>query len=616
MTFQALPLRSEIPVAETWDVNAIFSTDDECRTAQIILKEKTQAFTDKYKTKIKTAIDPQFLLTGIADYEQIIILINNLSTYIYLQFSVDMRNDQLGKWLQEFELLAAATSSDLSFFQSELAETEQQVIRQAIEQTDSYKQYLADHLAYKKYLLEPQTEQVLAALAPSLNLPETIYETVKAQDMNFPDFEVNGTAYPLSYVLYETKYSAEPDTEIRRNAFREFSATLQNYHKVNAEILLANFTYKETMAKLRGFKNATEAALFQQKSTRELYDRQIDLIMNELAPHMRRYARLIQKTYNLDEMHFSDLLLPLDPDYSPAISIKDSEQFISDAIQIMGNDYHDMIMASYPERWIDFAQNVGKSTGGFCTMAPAAHPYILLNWSGKLSEVFTLAHELGHAAQDILVTQNNSFLESEMPFYLVEVPSTTHELLLSDSLLKKNDDARFKRWVISSMIGNTYYHNAVTHLHEACFQRTVMDRIAEGKQLSANDLDDIFRNLLEQFWGDTVIIDPGAEKTWMRQPHYYANLYSYTYSASLVVATDFFMKLNHNPGSEIAKSKEEYLAQQVEKWLKFLSTGGPLDVIEHAKIVDVDLTTDKPLRNMINFIGEMISELEELSSGF
>ena len=132
------------------------------------------------------------------------------------------------------------------------------------------------------------------------------------------------------------------------------------------------------------------------KSTRELYDRQIDLIMNELAPHMRRYARLIQKTYNLDEMHFSDLLLPLDPDYSPAISIKDSEQFISDAIQIMGNDYHDMIMASYPERWIDFAQNVGKSTGGFCTMAPAAHPYILLNWSGKLSEVFTLAHELGH----------------------------------------------------------------------------------------------------------------------------------------------------------------------------------------------------------------------------
>ncbi|NLJ70279.1 MAG: oligoendopeptidase F [Clostridiaceae bacterium] len=613
MTIQALPLRSEIPVAETWDVNAIFSTDDECRTAQTGLKEKTQSFVDKYKTKIKTTTDPQFLLTGIADYEQIIILINNIDTYISLQFAVDMRNDHLGKRLQEFQLLAAEINSELSFFSSELAETEQQVIEQAIEQTENYKQYLSDQLAYQKYLLKPQTERVLAALAPTLNLPETIYETAKAQDMDFPDFEVNGKSYPLSYVLYETKYSAVSDTEIRRNAFKAFSATLQKYHNINAEILLANFTYKETMAKLRGFKNATEAALFYQKSSRELYDRQIDLIMNELAPHMRRYAKLIQKAYNLEEMHFADLLLPLDPEFSPPVSIKDSEQYISDAIQIMGKDYHDMIMASFPERWIDFAQNIGKSTGGFCTMAPAAHPYILINWSGQLSEVFTLAHELGHAAQDILVSQNNSFLEAEMPFYLVEVPSTTHELLLSDSLLKKNDDPRFRRWVISSMIGNTYYHNAVTHLHEACFQRTVMDRIAAGEQLSANDLDNIFRELLEQFWGDAVIIDPGAEKTWMRQPHYYANLYSYTYSASLVVATDFFIKLNQNSASEPANSKENHLAQQVEKWLKFLRTGGPLDVIEHAKILDVDLTTDQPLRNMINFIGEMISELEKLS---
>ena len=616
MTIQALPLRSEIPVAETWDLNAIFSTDDEYRTAQTDLKEKTQSFVDKFKTKIKTTADPQFLLTGIADYEEIIVLMNNIGTYTYLQFAVDMRNDQLGKWLQEFELLAAQASAELSFFTSEIAETEQEIIEQAIEQTEIYKQYLADQSAYRKYLLEPQTEQVLAALIPSLNLPETIYETIKAQDMNFPDFEVREKSYPLSYVLYETKYSAEFDTEVRRTAFQEFCATLQNYHNVNAQILLANFTYKETMAKLRGFKNATEAALFHQKSTRELYDRQIDLIMNELAPHMRRYAKLIQKAYNLEEMHFADLLLPLDPEYCPVISIKDSEQYISDAMQIMGKEYHDMIMASYPERWIDFAQNIGKSTGGFCTMAPAAHPYILLNWSDKLSEVFTLAHELGHAAQDILVSQNNSFLESEMPFYLVEVPSTTHELLLSDSLLKKNDDLRFRRWVISSMIGNTYYHNAVTHLHEACFQRTVMDRIAAGEQLSANDLDDIFKELLERFWDDSVIIDPGAEKTWMRQPHYYADLYSYTYSASLVVATDFFLKLNQKPAAESAKSKEEHLAQQVEKWLKFLSTGGPLDVIEHAKIIDVDLTTDKPLRNMINFIGEMISELEDMSTGF
>lgn len=128
-----------------------------------------------------------------------------------------------------------------------------------------------------------------------------------------------------------------------------------------------------------------------------------------------------------------------------------------------------------------------------------------------------------------------------------------------------------------------------------------MDRIAAGDQLATNDLDQIFRDLLEQFWGDSVIIDPGAEKTWMRQPHYYMNLYSYTYSASLVVSTDFFLKLNAEPKATI------------DQWQKFLRTGGPLDVIEHAKIADVDLTSDQPLRRMIAFVGEMIDQLEKLS---
>ncbi|MGI6560937.1 MAG: oligoendopeptidase F [Saccharofermentanales bacterium] len=601
MMKQALPLRSEIPEEQTWDVSAIFENEADYNNARNNLQDSTELFVKEYQGKIKTANESGFLLAAIADFEQLIIQLNNIGTYTYLNFSVDMRNDQLGKQMQEFQLIAAEIEASIAFFITEMAETDSQVIEQAIESTEKYKHFLADQLAYQKYLLEPQTEKVLATLEPSLGLPYTIYETAKAQDMHFPNFEANGKSYPLSYVLFETKYSSDPNTAVRRNAFKAFSDTLSNYHNINADTLIANFVQKETMAKLRGFENATEAALIKQKSTRELYDRQIDLIMNELAPHMRRYAKLLQETYELEEMHFADLLLPLDHDYSPEVSIKDSEKYISDAMQIMGQEYHDLVMASYPERWTDFAQNMGKSTGGFCTMAPAAHPYILLNWSGKLSEVFTLAHELGHAAQAILSTQNNSHLEAEMPFYLIEAPSTAHELLLTDSLLKRNTDPRFKRWVISSMIGNTYYHNAVTHLHEACFQRTVMDRIAAGDQLAANDLDQIFRDLLEQFWGDSVIIDPGAEKTWMRQPHYYMNLYSYTYSASLVVSTDFFLKLNAEPKATI------------DQWQKFLRTGGPLDVIEHAKIADVDLTSDQPLRRMIAFVGEMIDQLEKLS---
>lgn len=597
----SLPERKDVPIQETWDLTSIFSSDEACKKAQTELSEKTISFTEKYAGKLVANSSSQFLLDAVKDYEELVALIYRIQIYVSLRFSVDMRNDNLGKWDQEITALLARTGAAISFFDSELAQIEDSVFHQAIQETDKYQHFLQDKLEEKEHLLSQETEKVLAALSPSFSLPYSVYEIIKAQDITFPNFEANGQEYPLSYVSFENNYARDTNAEIRRNAFKSFSETLEKYHNTNAALMLGTFQKNETMAKLRGFESATEAALFRQKSTRELYDRQIDMLLHDLAPHMRRYAKLIQKEYQLDELHYADLLAPLDAEYEPEVTIKEAEQYISDAMKIMGDEYHDMMMASFPERWTDFAQNLGKSTGGFCTGVPEAHPYILLNWSGKLSEVFTLAHELGHAAQSILCAENNQLLEADMPFYLIESPSTAHELLLANSLLQKNKDPRFQRWVISSMIGNTYYHNAVTHLLEGAFQRIVMDKIADGESLSANDLDDIYLGVLKTFWGDTVIFDKGAEKTWMRQPHYYMNLYSYTYSASLVVSTDFYVNLE--------KNSEE----QVDMWKKFLSTGGPLNVIEHAKLANVDLTTEKPLQNMIDFVGSLVDRLEELA---
>ena len=129
-------------------------------------------------------------------------------------------------------------------------------------------------------MLSTETEEVLAALSPTLNLPENLYETIKAQDMVFSDFEVNGNPYPLSYVAYENNYAFDKNPEIRRKSFSVFSETLEKYHHVNAELMLGEFTKKHILSKLRGFKNATEADLYTQKSNRELYDRQIDILMN------------------------------------------------------------------------------------------------------------------------------------------------------------------------------------------------------------------------------------------------------------------------------------------------------------------------------------------------
>ncbi|MDD3866519.1 MAG: M3 family metallopeptidase, partial [Eubacteriales bacterium] len=281
--------------------------------------------------------------------------------------------------------------------------------------------------------------------------------------------------------------------------------------------------------------------------------------------------------------------------------VEESKRYISSGLRVLGQDYHDLVMQAYDQRWVDFASNKGKSTGGFCSSPYQLHGYILLSWTGRLSEVFTLAHELGHAAHFALNQQHQPYLATEPSLYLVEAPSTCNEMLLSQDLLSQNDDPRFQRWVLASMIQNTYFHNFVTHLLEAAYQREVYQLADQGEFLTATVLNKIKRDVLEKFWGDSVEITEGAELTWMRQPHYYMGLYSYTYSAGLTIATAASQRIRRE--GEPA----------VEDWLTALRAGGSVSPVEFARLAGIDINTDQPLRDTIAYIGSIIDQLETLS---
>lgn len=595
-----LPHRHEVPEELKWNLASVFPSQEAFDEALEAVVPAAREFAEKYEGKIAKTKDADLLINSMQAYENLLVKLFHADIYGSLGYSADMSDTALQKQDQRTSQKMAQAFAAMSFFTNEMALADADVLIEAAKRAPQYSVYLDDIVAYKPHQLSPETERVLASLTPALSFPYQIYETMKAADMRFPDFEAGGKSYPLSYVAYENNYSHEADTDVRRQAFATFSETLGKYRHSTAAAYNAQVQKEKTMATLRGFESVFDSLLFSQKVSRKMYDRQIDVIMKELAPHMRRYAKLLQKAYGLAEIRYSDLKLVLDPEFSPKVTIEESKQYIADAMGILGEDYQQRVMQSYDERWVDFAQNIGKSTGGFCATVPQAHPFILLNWSGDLSEVFTLAHELGHAMQGLLSFENNSILQADLTRYDVEAPSTFHEMLLTESLLQQDKGPRFKRWVLSSMISNTYYHNYVTHLLEAAYQREVYRLVDKGESLQADTLDQLYHQVLLDFWGDSVVLDEGAERTWMRQPHYYMGLYSYVYSASLTISTAMAMKL-----------KAEGQAV-VGDWLRYLQAGGPMPPAEHAAMVGIDITTDKPLRDSIAFIGQMIDQIEEL----
>ncbi len=595
---QDLKSRKNIPVELTWDLSLIYASEDEMRQDAEKVKHICERMVKEYKGKLDTAVRINACLDDFREVDRLLTLVVH---YCDLAVSVDYYDTHNQERNEEIGSMTAEILSRLSFIDNEIAEQDDAVIQEAMALSAENKHYLQNILRTKPHLLHPDTERALAALSRTIQAPYQIYNMAKLADMKFDSFMADGKEYPLGYSLFEGNYMYEENTAVRRNAFAAFSAKIREYENVTAAVYNTQVQTEKTLATLRGFDSVFDSLLFGQKVTRELYDRQIDLITEKLAPHMRRYARLLKKIHKLDRMTFADLKIAVDPEYDPKVTIEESREYVEKGLSILGEDYVKMIQEAYRGRWIDFAQNQGKSTGGFCASPYGKNSFILLSWNERMSNVFTLAHELGHAGHFRSCNSSQSIFDTNVSSYIVEAPSTMNELLMAHYLLKTNPDPRFRRWVLSSMISNTYYHNFVTHLMEAAYQREVYKIVDAGGSVNAETLTRLMKETLQAFWGADVEISDDAAHTWMRQPHYYMGLYSYTYSAGLTVATQACRRIE----------KEGQCA--VDDWKKLLAAGGTLDPVGLAKLAGIDITTDTPLLDTIAYIGEIIDEIEALT---
>ena len=589
-------MRKDVPLEETWDLTLLFRNREEYEEERAKARRKAEEI-----RALKGTINTAEMINKAVDlYQEYYTSLSLVLNYSELASSVDYYDQKAQEDYGWDRMLLSELEGMTSFLKDEISSNSEEVLREAAEKSESNRTFISDILREKPHRLKEEGEEILSLLSPVLETPYETYNMAKLADMTFPSFTVEGKTYPLGYSLFEDDYQYEKDTGIRRTAFKEFSSVIRKYENTTASLYNAQCRKEKILSSLKGFDSVFDYLLFPQKVTREMYDRQIDLIMDKLSPHMRRYARLKKKVLGLKEMTYPDLLVPLDSDYSPSVTWKECEDYALEGLSVLGEDYLETVREAFTNRWFDRARNQGKSTGGFCASPYRRGSFILLSWNGRMSDVFTAVHELGHAGHFKAASENQSILDNEVSSYFVEAPSTINELLLAHSLLKRSDDRRFKGWVLDNIINNTYYHNFVTHLLEAAYQREVYRIIDQGGSVQADTLKSIYKGVLEKFWGDDVVLTEGAELTWMRQPHYYMGLYSYTYSAGLTIAT------------EVVKRIEREGEKAVEDWKSVLASGSTLTPLELAKKAGVDISTSAPLLDTIETIGGYITSLEEI----
>ncbi|MBE7122343.1 oligoendopeptidase F [Bacillus cereus] len=590
--------RTEIPTELTWDLSDLYKSDAEWHTALNVLENDIQKL-DAFKGYLHT--NPTTLLNCLLLEEGLLMRLTKLSSYANLKESADRTDPVIQANSSKISALGTKLHTALSFIHNEILSFEEGTIEKYLtEETklEPFRKSLLEVLKKRQHTLSPETEEALAALGEVHSSPYKIYGMTKLADMDFPPIQdEQGNDLPVSFALFESKYEFSPSAYIRRKAYSSFVSTLKRYKNTVATTYATEVKKQVTISRLRKYESVTHMLLEPQKVPLEMYNNQLDIIYNELAPHMRRFADLKKKVLELDQMLFCDLHAPLDPEFNPTITYEEAGKLIQESLKVLGPEYNTIIETGFKERWVDLADNIGKSTGAFCSSPYGSHPYILITWQNTMRGCFTLAHEFGHAGHFYLANKNQRIMNVRPSMYFVEAPSTMNELLLAQHLLATTEDKRMRRWVILQLLG-TYYHNFVTHLLEGEYQRRVYTLAEEGQALTATTLTEIKTKVLSTFWGDSVEIDEGAGLTWMRQPHYYMGLYSYTYSAGLTAST------------AVAQMIKEEGQPAVDRWLNVLRAGGTMKPLELMKHAGVDMSKPDAIRKAVSYIGSLIDELE------
>lgn len=600
-------IRAEVPVEETWRTEDIFPSPAawEAERKALMADDSLAAYKGRLGEGAST------LRSCLEALEALMERSLRVGAYAHLNQVVDYTNAGAQVAAGQAQAVSARVQEAQSGIRAELLQLPAGTIERYLAEEPGlapYRPMLERLIADRPHALAPEAEAALATMGEALALPSQLFSRTTAADMKCePVQDSQGNTVHVSLGSFMMQLEHSTDTALRRRAYESLGKGLKPYEHTLATSLGGYIRQMVLTARMRRYGSAVEMFVKSGNPSGGLggphaisvdtFNQWMDTVQAELAPHMRRYAELRRRVLGLDKLLACDLQAPFGIEKPYRLTFEQGASWIQESVAVLGTEYQEAIRRALTERWIDRADNAGKPGTAFCSRVPGVHSYVFSTWTGALRGLFILAHELGHAGHGEFTGRNQRLLASRTALYFVEAPSTLNELLLANQIRKTTDDPALHRQVIMTLL-STYFHNFVTHLLEAELLRRVYRLAEQDLPITAKVLGDETADLLTKFWGDAAEINETARLTWMRQGHYYAGLYPYTYSVGLAGATAVAQMIEHE-GRPAA-----------ERWVEVLKAGGSKEGTELYKMAGVDITAPETLQQTIAYVGSLVDELE------
>ena len=583
--------REQQKTEDTWNMQDLYATEELFQEDAEKLSCMMEAFSSMKGSLGKG--EPELLKT-LQLYEQMNEVFESLYVYAFQKYHEDTTNPKYQQMSGEMQIIASNLSQAVSWMEPELLSLPENAFER--EKLAKYKRFILQIVRQKAHVLDDEKEALLARAGELGQSPSNIFSMFNNADIRFPEVEdTEGTKRVLTVGNY-ISFMQSKDRVLRRNAFEALYSVYGQFINTLAATFYANLKQADFFAKEHRYQNAMECSLDTVNIPVAVYKNLVQAV-NDRLPLMHRYVRLRKKLLGLEELHMYDVYAPMVEVPDQTYSFEEAKQIVKAALAPLGEDYQKVLQQGFDNRWIDVYENRGKRTGAYSWTAYGTHPYVLLNYHGTLDDVFTLAHEMGHALHSWYSNENQPYLYAGYLIFVAEVASTCNEALLIHDLLERSKDKKERMYLINHFLEQfkgTMYRQTMF----AEFEMITHGVVEQGGMLTAEQINGIYLNLNKKYFGEDMVSDGQIAYEWARIPHFYTPFYVYQYATGFAAAIAISSKiLAGEPGI-------------VEKYKKFLSGGCSMDPIDLLKICGVDMSSPEPIQEALDVFERYLEEME------
>lgn len=590
--------REEMRPEDTWDVSDMYATVSDWEAELTVIHNTIDELA---KLEGHSTDSATHLLEALNLDMKISEKLGLAGNYAHRLFDIDQGNTTHQAMAAKIGSLYAKYGEKTAFLVPEILSLDAETLEVYYKESSDlefYRRHIDEIIRMKPHTLSAEMEKLIALTSEMSGTASNAFSMFNNADVVFPEIEdENGEMVRITHGR-QYAFLKSSNRRVRKDAYMGFHNAYKQY--LNTLAALYNGQVKQLVfhAKARNYNSTLEAGVDRAGVSPSIYYNLVDTVTKNVDK-MHRYIALKKKYLGFDEMHMYDVSLPMFPDFEKTVTYDEAKETVLKALAPMGEDYVSKVKEGFENRWLDVYENQGKCTGAYSAGAYGTHPYVLMNYSDTFHDMFTIAHEMGHALHSYYSNETQPYTYANYTMFIAEVSSTCNEILLNEYLLRNTTDKKERAYILNHYIemfkGTVFFQ---THLAE--FEMLSNAMVEAGEDLNADNLNDLYLKLNEKYYGPALTSDKEVGYDWARISHFYMNFYLYQYATGFTSAV------------AIAKSILDEGAPAVERYKKFLSGGCSDSPLELLKIAGVNLETPAPIQSALDVMDGLLDELEEL----